>query len=142
MLDEVESWGLKPAWMTGDSWYSSRNNLKSLKKEELGFLFGVANNRLVSVEKEKGKEVQVQTLDIPESGLVVYLKEFGWVKLFCQDFKNEVRYYICYQPDLEVLKQLSRSEFKRLHDQHWQIVMFHRVIKQVCNIEQFYVRDR
>jgi hypothetical protein len=142
MLDEVESWGLKPAWMTGDSCYSSRNNLKSLKKEELGFLFGVANNRLVSVEKEKGKEVQVQTLDIPESGLVVYLKEFGWVKLFCQDFKNEVRYYICYQPDLEVLKQLSRSEFKRLHDQHWQIEMFHRVIKQVCNIERFYVRDR
>jgi len=94
MLEEVESWGLKPAWMTGDSWYSSCNNLKSLKKEELSFLFGVANNCLVSVEK--GKEVQVQTLDIPESGLVVYLKEFGWVKLFCQDFKNEVRYYICY----------------------------------------------
>jgi hypothetical protein len=58
------------------------------------------------VSLEKGKEVQ--TLDIPETGLVVYLKELGWVKLFCQDFKNEARYYVCYQPDLEALKILSK----------------------------------
>jgi hypothetical protein len=40
MLDEVESWGLKPAWMTGDSCYSSRNNLKSLKKRNWVFCLG------------------------------------------------------------------------------------------------------
>jgi hypothetical protein len=140
MLEEVESWGLKPAWITGDSWYSSNNNLKYLKNKGLSFLFGVATNRLVSLEK--GKEVQVQTLAMTEEGLVVYLKEFGWVKVFCQNFNNEARYYICYQPDLEALKKLSRSEFKQIHDQHWQIETFHRVIKQVCNIERFYVRDK
>jgi hypothetical protein len=139
MLEEVESWGIKPAWITKDSWYSSNNNLKYLKNKRLSFLSGIANNRLVSLEK--GQEVQVQTLEIPEGGLVVYLKGFGWVKVFCQNFKNEARYYACYQPDLEGLQKLSRSEFKRLHDQHWQIEMFHRVIKQVCNIERFYVRD-
>jgi hypothetical protein len=139
MLEEVESWGIKPAWITNDSWYSSNNNFKYLKNKRLSFLSGIANNRLVSLEK--GQEVQVQTLEIPEEGLVVYLKGFGWVKVFCQNFKNEVRYYACYQSDLETLQKLSRSEFKRLHDQHWQIEMFHRVIKQVCNIERFYVRD-
>jgi hypothetical protein len=139
MLSEVESWGVKPAWVTGDSWYSSINNLKFLRNEEIGFLFGIAENRQVSLEK--GKYVQVQTLLIPDSGLVVYLKEFGWVKVFCQDFKNEARYYITYLPDLENLKKLSRQEFKQLHDKHWQIENFHRVIKQVCNIERFHVRD-
>jgi len=139
MLEEVESWGIKPAWITNDSWYSSNNNLKYLKNKRLSLLSGIANNRLVSLEK--GQEVQVQTLEIPEEGLVVYLKGFGWVKIFCQNFKNEARYYACYQPDLEELQKLSRSKFKRLHDQHWQIEMFHRVIKQVCNIERFYVRD-
>ena len=139
MLEEVESWGIKPAWITNDSWYSSNKNLKYLKNKRLSLLSGIANNRLVSLEK--GQEVQVQTLEIPEEGLVVYLKGFAWVKIFCQNFKNEARYYACYQPDLEELQKLSRSKFKRLHDQHWQIEMFHRVIKQVCNIERFYVRD-
>ena len=67
-------------------------NLKFLRNEEVGFLFGIANNRNVSLEP--GKLVQVESLDIPDEGLVVYLKAFGWVKVFCQPFKNELRYYI------------------------------------------------
>ncbi|MEL6137986.1 MAG: transposase, partial [Cyanobacteria bacterium J06628_6] len=62
-------------------------------------------------------------------------------KVFCQPFKNEPRYYILYQPALDVLQQTGRETFKAVHDDHWQIECFHRVIKQVCNIERFYVRD-
>jgi hypothetical protein len=105
----------------------------------VGFLFGIADNRKVSLER--GKLLQVKHLEIPESGLVVYLKEFGWVKVFCQSFKNEPRYYIMYHPDSERLNQLTRTDFKQVHDAHWQIECFHRVIKQVCNIERFYVRN-
>ena len=83
----------------------------------------------------------MQTLEILESGLVVYLKEFGWVNVFRQDFKNEARYYILHLEDLEALKQLSRLDFQQIHDRHWQIECFHRVLKQVCNIENFQVRD-
>jgi hypothetical protein len=97
MVDEVKPWGVKPAWVTGDSWYASLPNLKFLRKVEVGFCFGIAINRKVNLEK--GLEVQVQTLSVPASGLMVYLKEFGWVKLFCQDFKNEARYYILFQSD-------------------------------------------
>ena len=139
MLKQVQEWGLKPAWVTGDSWYGSLENLKCLRNEGVGFLFGVANNRKVSLVQ--GQEVQVQTLEILESGLVVYLKEFGWVKVFRQDFKNEARYYILHLEDLEALKQLSRLDFQQIHDRHWQIECFHRVLKQVCNIENFQVRD-
>ena len=129
MMREIRAWGLKPAWVTSDSWYASVENLKFLRNEGVGFLFGVANNRKVS--PEQGKEVQVQTLEIPDGGLVVYLKEFGWVKVFCQDFKNEARYYILQLQDLQSLKQLTRLEFKQVHDRHWLIECFHRVIKQV-----------
>lgn len=139
MLQEIKSWGAKPDWVSGDSWYSSLANLKFLRNEEVGFLLGVADNRKVSLEQ--GKEVQIQTLTIPETGLVIYLKEFGWVKVFCQDFKNEARYYILFLPELEALKLLNRETFKQVHDHHWQIERFHRVIKQVCNIERFQVRD-
>ena len=139
MVLEVLERGIRPAWVTGDCWYSGLGNLKFLRHEELGFLFGIAANRTVSLEK--GKLVQVKSLDIPEEGLVVYLKQFGWVKVFCQPFKNEQRYYITYKPDLERLNQITHAEFKQVHDEHWKIECFHRVIKQVCNIERFYVRD-
>lgn len=138
MLSQVMTWGLRPCYVTGDSWYSSIENLKFLKNEKVGFLFGVADNRKVSLER--GKPVQIKTLDIPDGGLVVYLKDFGWVKVFCQNFKNEARYYVLYLPDLEALKQITRQAFKRIHDLHWQIESFHRAIKQVCNSERFQVR--
>ncbi len=58
------------------------------------------------------------------------------------DFKNQVRHYIMWTPELEELRVLDRSMFKKIHDQHWLIESFHRVIKQVCNIERFHIRNR
>jgi len=139
MVLDVIQWGLKPAWITGDSWYSSLENLKFLRNEKVGFLFGIANNRHVSLEP--GNLVQVESLDIPDEGLIVYLKSFGWVKVFCQPFKNELRYYIMFLPELEQLSSLTQKQFKLVHDDHWRIECFHRIIKQVCNLERFYVRN-
>ncbi len=51
MLSEVLAWGLRPIYVTGDSWYSSKENLKFLKKQELGFMIGIAKNRQVSIVK-------------------------------------------------------------------------------------------
>lgn len=141
MVKEVIEWGIVPSYITGDSWYSSLENLKFIRNEKVSFLFGIANNRQVSIEK--GKALPVKDLEISEAGLVVYLKSFGWVKVFCQQFKNEPRYYIVYHQNLEIemLNQITRNDFKSLHDSHWQIEEFHRVIKQVCNVERFFVRD-
>lgn len=66
MLDEVLAWGLHPDFMTGDSWYSCVDNLKTVKNHRMGFMFAVESNRRVSTEKGTG--VQVQKLDIPDDG--------------------------------------------------------------------------
>ena len=126
MVKEVKQWGIVPAWVTGESWYSSLENLKFLRNEKVSFLLGIADNRKVSVER--GQLLSVKQLDIPESGLIVYLKEFGWVKVFSQQFKHEMRYYIVVQPELKALQQLNRTDFKAVHDTHWQIECFHRVL--------------
>lgn len=144
MLIEVIAWGVKPQIVTGDSWYSGVENLKFLRNQELGFLFGVEKNRTVS--NESRKYCQVNTLEIPEEGLVTHLREFGFVKLFRKVFKKEdSRHYIFYQPDSEnpkeILQQITRSEFIKVHDTHWGIESFHRAIKQVCGICRFMVRD-
>ena len=86
MVSEIISWGVKPRIVTGDSWYSGVENLKFLKNQKLGFLFGIEKNRTVS--NEPHKYCQVRNLVIPESGLRTHLKEFGFVKLFRKDFKK------------------------------------------------------
>lgn len=140
MIAEVESWGLTPKIVTGDSWYSSRENLQFLKNKDLGFLMGVAKNRKVCIQS--GQWVQVSTLDIPPDGLVVHLKQFGQVRLYKKSFKKQgERYYIIFLPKLDELSQLTQQDFKEIHSIHWGIETYHRAVKQVCGIGRFMVRQ-
>ena len=68
------------AFATGDSWYSCEKNLKTVKNHQMGLMFAVEANRTVSVEK--GAWVQVQRLDVPDEGRMVWLRNVGLVKLF------------------------------------------------------------
>jgi len=138
MLSDVLAWGLKPAFVTADSWYSGVKNLKAVKNNGMGFQFAIESNRTVSIEK--GTWVQVQALDIPTDGLLVWLRDFGQVKLFRTNLKDQVRHYVTYLPKDDDYSSFDRDDFKRLHDQHWEIEQYHRAIKQVCNIERFQVR--
>ena len=137
MLKEVLAWGLKPACVTGDSWYSSIANLKAVKKNGLGFMFAVKSNRTVSVQK--GDYQQVQSLEIPEEGRKVWLRNFGYVRLYRTRLKNELRHYVVYTPHAGADPSLG-SDFKQLHQHHWAIEEYHRALKQLCNIERFQVR--
>lgn len=140
MVEEVITWGLKPRLVTGDSWYSGLENLKFLRNQKLGFLFGIGKNRTVS--NEPGMYCQVWSLEIPAQGWLTYLKGFGEVQLFRKDFtKGDSRHYIYYSGDDKGLEEVSRKEFLTIHDTHWGIESFHRAIKQVCGIGRFQVRD-
>jgi hypothetical protein len=140
MLEEVLLWGLEPAFVTGDSWYSCEASLRLIKNHQLGLLFALESNRLVSVEK--GTWIQAQQLAIPEDGLVVWLKQFGSVKLFRTRLKDQLRHYVIYLPNNEPLSSFRHKEFSKLYDQHWMIEQYHRAIKQVCHIEHFHVRGK
>ena len=103
-------------------------------------MFAVESNRTVSVKK--GTWVQVQKLDIPDDGVVVWLRDFGQVKLFRTRLKDELRHYVTFLPRADNYDDFKQANFQSLHDQHWQIEQYHRMIKQVCNIEHFQVRSR
>jgi hypothetical protein len=140
MLYEVLVWGLEPAWVTGDSWYSGVDNLKRIRNHQLSWLFALESNRIVSMEK--GQWVQVQKLDIPDDGLVVWLREFGHVKLFRTWLKDQPRHYAVFLANEEQLAFVDRKTFNEQHDRHWHIEQYHRAIKQVCNIEHFQMRSK
>jgi len=139
MVKEVIAWGLRPTWTTADSWYSCNENLKTVKNHGMGFMFAIEANRTVSIEK--GQWVQVQALDIPDDGIMVWLRGFGELKLFRTRLKDQLRHYVVYLPEPRIYAQFQRHDFCVLHDQHWQIEQYHRTIKQVCNIERSQVRS-
>jgi predicted double-glycine peptidase len=63
------------------------------------------------------------------------------VKVFqTVDKDNDVRYYVYFHPDEHKCRSFSRAQFEKAHREHWQIEVFHRTSKQVCNIEHFFVR--
>jgi len=140
MLKEVLEWGVQPNFMTGDSWYACVDNLKTVKNHRMGFMFAVESNRRVSTEK--GAWVQVQKLDIPDEGMLVWLRDFGNVKLFRTQLKDQLRHYVVFLPEAGVYDTFKQADFQELHDLHWQIEQYHRMIKQVCNIEKFQVRSK
>lgn len=140
MLADVLVWGLQPDFMTGDSWYSSAPNLKAVKNHHMGFMFAVESNRRVSTEK--GTWAQVQTLEIPDDGLRVWLRDFGEVKLFRTRLKDQLRHYVVYLPNADAYDTFQQARFQKVHDQHWLIEQYHRMIKQVCHIEKFQVRAK
>jgi len=97
MVSEVLGWGLRPAVVSADSWYSGLDNLKFLRKEGLGFLIGLEKNRIVS-EREH-EYVAVEALALPEAGKVVHLRKFGFVTVFrTLDKNHEPRHYAQYDP--------------------------------------------
>jgi hypothetical protein len=141
MVTEVWSWGLKPAWVTGDSWYSGIENLKFIKNNGMGFFFAIERNRLLS--PERSRKVAAAYLDIPvQSGAEVYLPKFGHVTIYRTRFKDEVRHYIAYDPNQEQGTPLPTSVFEILHSHHYSIEQYHRILKQVCHIEHFSVRTK
>ena len=45
-------------------------------------------------------------------------------------------------PDDIHLFVFNRNMFIKLHEKHWRIEQYHRVIKQICHIEHFQVRKQ
>jgi len=141
MVTEVLSWGLKPAWVTGDSWYSGLENLKFIKNNGMGFLFAIKQNRILS--QTRGKNTAAAYLNIPiQIGTEVYLPKFGYVTVYRTYFKNEVRHYIGYSPNQPQGTPLPISVFETLHSHHYAIEQYHRILKQVCHIEHFSMRNK
>jgi hypothetical protein len=139
MLQEVEQWGVRARAFTSDAWYASKANLNLLRNAQMGFLVGVAKNRLVRLGE--GRYQRIDSLTIPASGLIVHLKGVTTVKVFCQRFKHDsCRYYLLFHPHPDQLEVVGQETFEELHSIHWGIECFHRACKQVCGLQRFRVR--
>jgi len=141
MVKECWRWGLRPAWVSADSWYASVENLKFLRNQEVGFLVGLEANRIVSTTP--GSYEQVGKIeDMPQEGLFTHLKGFDFVKVFrTVDTEGHVRHYAMYLPDQQKCSFISREQFKEVKAQHWHVEECFRTVKQECHAQDFFVRS-
>lgn len=85
MLDKAEERGFKPEFVLFDTWYASVKNLKDIRKKEWHFLTRLKNSL---VNPDNKGNVPLETVCIPPKRLMVYLKAYGFVKVFRIVSKN------------------------------------------------------
>lgn len=133
MLTVAKRRGFEPWYVLGDCWYGSVENMKFIKKQGWKFIFGVKENRQVSITKN----IYVSISDFDwDKTLVqkVWLKEFGYVMVAKIVVKNDDVQYV-------VTNDLSLNDIESLkehNDHRWNIETFHRGIKQTTGIEKCY----
>ena len=139
MVNEVFSWGLRPEWVTADSWYSSLENLKFLRNKEVGFMMGLEKDRLISTVPHQYEPVGAAV--IPAAGLYTHLKGFDFVKVFqTVDTEGHERYYALYGNQQHPTMSADLKLFKMLKQQHWHIEQAFRAVKQLVHAGHFFVR--
>jgi putative transposase len=126
--------GFAPRCVLFDSWYSSLENLKTIRSYGWHWLCRVERNR--SVNPDKLGNVAIEEVEIPKEGRVVHLKGYGMVRVFRTEAKNgHARYWAS--------NDLGMSPNKRdeLELAGWGIETYHQGLKQCLGIEQAQVRS-
>mgnify|MGYP003334954618 CR=1 FL=1 len=135
MLEKMKQRGVHPEYVCFDSWYgASLDNLKQVNQLGWFFLTQIKSNR--KVNPDNTGNISVSTLGaLPEEGLVVHLRGFGFVRLFRIVYPDGGTEYW-------ITNDLKMNSAKRavLQDKAWGIEVYHRGLKQFCNIERAQVR--
>jgi hypothetical protein len=133
MLATAQERGFQPECVLFDSWYSSLENLKTVRGYGWRWLTQLKSNRLVNPDGRGNRPVS--QVEISEQGTVVHLKGYGFVKVFLIVTPDGDREYWATN-DLE-MDELTRLKFA---EQYWAIETYHRGLKQCCGVDRAQVR--
>lgn len=125
--------GFHPQGVLMDAWYSTVANLKTL--DSIGWLWitELQANRNVSIEPHK--YCRVDSLDIPEEGLTVHLKNYEFIKVFkITAPKGRVGYFATSD------QSKTQKDIREAYALRWKIEEYHRGLKQATGIERCQAR--
>lgn len=125
MLKLAQSRGLNPDAVVVDAWYSSLDNLKAIRSMGWIWVMGLKKNRKVN----RGETLE--KLHIPDEGLRVHLRGYGWITVFRFVAKNGRTDYIGTN-----MENPSRDRIEAIIKARWKIEVYHRELKQTCGLER------
>ena len=134
MMEMAFKRGFRPECVCFDSWYASLKNLKQVRRLFGRWLTRLSCNREVNPDKQGNRAIS--TVALADTGTVVHLKGFGFIKVFkIVVTENNIEYWV--SNDLE-MTDLTRLKFAQLS---WMIETYHRGIKQFCGIARCQARS-
>lgn len=133
MLRAAAARGLTPRCVCFDSWYASVENLKELRRLGWTFLTRLKCNR--RVRQNFGPVQQLQDAAVPAEGAVLYLPEYGQVKVFrVVPPDGDTEHWATNDWAMAPLQR------QRWADYSWRIEEYHRGLKQHCGVERCQAR--
>jgi hypothetical protein len=129
MLKLAKSRGITPTAVVMDAWYSSLDNLKAIRSHGWIWVTTLRKNRIVN------RNVRLETLEIPEEGLSVHLRGYGWVFVFKFVAKNGRVDYVTTN-----MENPRREQVEHIIKSRWSVEVYHREVKQTCGIERCQAR--
>lgn len=116
--------GCKPMAVVADSWYGSLDNCKYIRSLGWNWVIGLRKNRIVNRGEKLGN------ITIPNEGLRVHLRGYGFITVFRFEAKNgHTRYF-----GTNIENPKKENILSLVHDR-WEIEVFHRELKQTCGLE-------
>jgi hypothetical protein len=122
--------GFNPDLVCFDSWYASAENLKLIRSLGWHFLTRLKENRKIRVRGGSLQAVSQAGL-CGGDGTIVWLKDFGEIKVFCVRATDGTAEYWATS-----LQEMSEEMRQMQAKASWRIEMYHRAIKQQCLIER------
>lgn len=133
LLQVAKQRGFSVRFVLFDGWYSSLDNLKAIRELYWQWLTRFKENRQVSLEDRKNQPISALT--IPSEGLRVHLKGYGFIRVFETRDPDGVREFWA-TSDLE----MTEKKRKKWADASWNVEVYHRGLKQTCNVERCQAR--
>ena len=134
MLTTAKQRGFRQRLVAFDSWYSSLENLKTVRGFGWHWLTRLKSNRLVNPDGTGNRALT--DCEIAEGGTVVHLKGYGMIAVFrIVTPDGDTEYWAT---DLLTMTPLERADEA---GQVWVIEVYHRGLKQFCGVERCQARS-
>src|SRR5262245_42556869 len=138
MLLTAHERGFSPECVLFDSWYASIDNLRLIRDCGWRWLTQLKANRLVNPDRMGHRAVA--DCAIAASGTVVWLKDYGLIRVFrCVATNGETEHWATtgYPLGGMGMGELARLKYAEFS---WGIEVYHRELKQECGVERAMVR--
>jgi hypothetical protein len=133
MLKTAQQRGFHPRCVAFDGWYSSLENLKTIRSFGWHWLTRLKSNRQVNPDGTGNRALK--ECAISEDGTVVHLKGYGMIQVVRIDTPDgDTEYWAT-----DVLG-MTPQQRERVAGQVWTIEVYHRGLKQFCGVERCQAR--
>ena len=133
MVMTASARGFQPYFVMFDSWYSGIDNLKCVSRLGWNWFSRIKKNRMVNPDDTEN--LPISALVIPDDGMTVHMKKYGFVRVFHTVNKDGKHRFWASN-----FLTMDHQDRKNLQAICWSIENYHRALKELCCVEDCKIR--